>query len=278
MVECLTLMTGLELLLMKFQTFLPRLDGSSRRLPSTSTVLPVLSTLIFHGVHDYLYQIFAHINSPRLKSFLYRSSAQPSSTSHKFPHSSAAQTHSRHSIKHTYNLAVTLQSSHFLHERGAPVAGRSHRQSCAYSHVGGSAFCPNRVIHSRLSSPTHIASMSSDQMIYLHQVGQSIWVTPNGWLFLAFSPPWRTCTCPSSLCYVLDPNSLTGNNSEVLPALRHLFIERPELNGSARQAISKFVAARQWSGHPVIVQGWVKDDIDDTAPRPLYSGMRHIVL
>ena len=41
--------------------------------------------------------------------------------------------------------------------------------------------------------------------------------------------------------------------TEVLPALRNLFIERSESSYDIQEAIQPFVAARQLSGHPVII-------------------------
>ena len=48
---------------------------------------------------------------------------------------------------------------------------------------------------------------------------------------------------------------LTGERTmEVLPALELLFLDELELPGSARDAMGSFIAARQLSDRPVVVQ------------------------
>ena len=43
---------------------------------------------------------------------------------------------------------------------------------------------------------------------------------------------------------------------EALPALRDLFLEEPQPSGSVHDAMGSFVAARQLSDHPVVLQRW----------------------
>jgi hypothetical protein len=44
--------------------------------------------------------------------------------------------------------------------------------------------------------------------------------------------------------------------SEVLPALRSVFLEEPLPLGPVQEAIGQFVAARQLAGHPITVSHW----------------------
>ena len=69
MIECLSLMVKLEELEIRFRfSRAPSGPRQARRpLPSHIT-LPVLTALAFKGVHEYLYLIFAHINTPLLDS------------------------------------------------------------------------------------------------------------------------------------------------------------------------------------------------------------------
>jgi hypothetical protein len=46
--------------------------------------------------------------------------------------------------------------------------------------------------------------------------------------------------------------------TEVLPALQRLFLEEPPLSGPVPKAIGKFVAARQFTSHPIAVLAGVK--------------------
>ena len=47
--------------------------------------------------------------------------------------------------------------------------------------------------------------------------------------------------------------------TEVLSALQNLFIENLQSSGPIEDAIKGFGAARQLSGHPVVIQSWVRD-------------------
>jgi hypothetical protein len=53
---------------------------------------------------------------------------------------------------------------------------------------------------------------------------------------------------------------LVGNRTtEVLPTLQNIFLEEVEPAGRVQEDIGKFVAARQLSGHTIIVSHWEKD-------------------
>ena len=52
---------------------------------------------------------------------------------------------------------------------------------------------------------------------------------------------------------------LTGERAtEVLPALDSLYLEEYQLSGPEQKAIEPFIAARQYSYHPVAVHRWEK--------------------
>ena len=46
---------------------------------------------------------------------------------------------------------------------------------------------------------------------------------------------------------------------EVLPSLRSLFLEELHPSGTVEEAIEQFVAARQLSGHPIVISHWNKN-------------------
>ena len=47
-----------------------------------------------------------------------------------------------------------------------------------------------------------------------------------------------------------------GRTTQVLPTLQNIFLEELQLSGPVHEGIGKFVAARQLSGHPIIVSLW----------------------
>ena len=67
MVTCLSALTRLETLCLKFQSPLSRPDRESRRPPPfTNSVLPVLAYFRFKGVSEYLEDFVARIDTPML--------------------------------------------------------------------------------------------------------------------------------------------------------------------------------------------------------------------
>ena len=44
--------------------------------------------------------------------------------------------------------------------------------------------------------------------------------------------------------------------TDVLPALKNLFLEEPLPSGPVQERIGQFVAARQLAGHPIAVSRW----------------------
>jgi hypothetical protein len=50
-----------------------------------------------------------------------------------------------------------------------------------------------------------------------------------------------------------------GRVTEVLPTLQNIYLEGLQPSGHIQEAIDKFIAARQLSGHPITISLWVKD-------------------
>jgi hypothetical protein len=46
---------------------------------------------------------------------------------------------------------------------------------------------------------------------------------------------------------------------EVLPTLQNIYVEELESSGPIQEAIGKFIAMRQLSGHPIAVSLWERD-------------------
>jgi hypothetical protein len=68
MADSLSSLTGLEQLQIGFRSLQPRPDEASRRLPPlTRTILPLLTSLSFKGVGEYLEVLFAWIEVPLLE-------------------------------------------------------------------------------------------------------------------------------------------------------------------------------------------------------------------
>jgi hypothetical protein len=58
-------------------------------------------------------------------------------------------------------------------------------------------------------------------------------------------------------CLACSLQELNGERvTEILPALQNLFLEGLQPSGTELEAMKAFVAARQFSDHPVVLQRW----------------------
>ena len=51
-----------------------------------------------------------------------------------------------------------------------------------------------------------------------------------------------------------------GRTSDVLPALRNIFLKGLESSGSVQASIGKLVAARQAANHPIVISPWTDSE------------------
>jgi hypothetical protein len=73
-----------------------------------------------------------------------------------------------------------------------------------------------------------------------------------------------------ALCVAPALQELAGKGegvTEVLPALKNLFIERRQPLPPVQEATWKFLVARELSGHPVVVRCWVRESKSECVRR-----------
>jgi hypothetical protein len=253
MIECLSLMVKLEELKIRFRSSRSpsRPRQASRPLPP-HIILPVLTTLDFRGVHEYLYRIFAHINAPLLDSVkveFFNSALSDISQIAPF----IGCTGTFEAFKHAHML---LQRD-LLHISLSIQAGATGGRTLLMS-----VKCRRSVW--RLRSLTHSYGPPLTNFNHLgplwprwgNHMSDSEWIQ-----LLRFFPALETMCIPHDLALYLVRalEGLGGKQvTEILPALQYLFID-----GLAHidESVGKFVAARQLSGHPIVVQCWPGENI-----------------
>jgi len=252
MASCLSTLTGLGELTIKFKTPRPRPEPSSRRLlPRTRFILPALTYLIFKGVSEYLEDLIARIDTPTLG------------------HLDAVFFHqlifdipqlSQFSLR-TNRFMSPNRVEFFLHAHSVQVN-----------------FCHHSTTYLSLRIP---CSQSDWQLSFLVQVcghplpvGSSVERLDIG-DFEVSTQKWHDDTDYDQWLEVLRPfmavrelgmsksqgpllmralNDLTGQRTmEVLPKLSDLYLKGAQSVESLRETIGPFVAGRQLSGHPVAV-------------------------
>jgi F-box-like len=255
MVSCLSTLTRLETLILKFEppeSFPVR--EHRRPPPPTLTLLPALTRLLFYGVSEYLEDLVVRIDTPLLDKFVITlfhqfipDTAQLAQFINRNPKLKA---HDRAHMDFDYSgvhltfwrvLEIVLEISYEVEDwQVSSVA-----QACTSL------------------SPTFSATV---ERLYIHgDCGYwrgDIRVENNHWLELLRSFTSVKCLYLSQVLVdrvapVLQ--ELIGERvAGVLPALQTLFLEDLNLPGPVQEAIGSFVSGRQFSSHPVAVSHWKK--------------------
>jgi len=263
MVTSITVMTRLELLRLRFLSPRSRPDPETRSLPPpTRFVLPALTELRFKGVYEYLEDLLARIDAPLLDSlniefFMDLNFDVPQL--HRFiGHAEEFKTFRRADVEISdYSIQLNV------HPNTGPGSVDSRRQLVLRIEC--------RELDSQLSSLAQVCSPSFPIIFALEELeirehsslsSLSHWkddMENARWLELLdpFTTPknlYLTSRVAQRLCGAL--RELSGERAtEVLPALRNLFVRGSSLE-PVQEAMKPFIAARQLSCHPVVVDDW----------------------
>jgi hypothetical protein len=256
---CISTSTGLNSLVLKFESLRSRPVRESRRPPpQTRSVLPALTDFSFTGVSEYLEDLVARIDAPLLRYM-----------SIVFFHQL---------ILHTPQLTQFISRTPTLKFSGqtqARVLFSGSGVSCVLPRTGSKGLLLGmscRQSDWQLSSMSQVCASSFPQALiqtvehlyiledtrprprWQDDIENSYWLellhpftaVKNLYLSKEFAPR----IAPSLL-------ELVGQRAtETLPALQSLFVEDPHPSGPVHEDIGKFVAARQVSDHPVAISPW----------------------
>ena len=260
MVTCLSTLIRLKKLELGFQS---RRNWGSRRLPpSTRCVLPALTSLQFKGVYEYMEDFMARIDAPQLdelKLFLFDQPVLDAPQLVQF-------------IGRVPQLRFkALNELHILFDdRGVffflPWSLRKGLQLGVFLHPSNQLsglvkLCTSSFLRTIVPIVKHLYILDTGTP-FLH------------WLDIARSSQWMDLLRPfttvedlylSQKCSTYIAPALCGSvgegMTEVLPALRIIFLERLSSPDSRRQppveeTIRQFVAARQLSSYYIAISYW----------------------
>jgi hypothetical protein len=260
MLDCLSVLTRLEILLIGFksaQSF-PHWESRISPLP-TRTLFPVFSSLWFQGVSDYLEVLVAIIDAPVLDSL------DVTFFNQIFDTPQLTQLISRTPKFKAYNHAqmVFSESEAWVILSQAFDSGIDSRIACRSQ--------PDEQVSTLVqicSSSFPQAFISTVEHLYVLVCGDWDDIENDQWLDLL-----RPFTGAKALYILLEfvlslplaLQELDGERvTEVLPALQTIFLEdvppHSFRSGAEYAAIERIVAARQLAGHPITVSPWVIDD------------------
>ncbi len=268
MVTVLPALLNLESLAIRFQFIHDRPDRPFHITapPLTRAVLPALTNFVFDGASEYLEDFVARIDPPLLNSLRMTLSL-------------------RFDIPQVYKLIDRTERFKKLNQAQMNLCAWG-----AWTAFGSSTGSPHAlelrvnpiVLGRSLRVPSILPLLS--QVERLHVVEEvkngSKWQDRDhtDWLellnpFVSVKSLYVDERLGPSVAQVLQ--ELAGERiMEVLPALHDLFLEGLQPSGSVQEALKPFVAARQCSNHPVVIQRWDRMPKVKTALDRLLSGPR----
>jgi hypothetical protein len=271
MVACLSVLTRLENLHIGFES--PRSHPDLHPPPPTRAHLPVLTVLRFEGVAEYLDDLLAQIDIPlldnlRITFFHRRIFDTPHLTqllSKRISRTPKFKTHCDARVEFSgWDVIVALpQTFDGVTELGIAYRPRSSWEPSSVVKLCGSPFPP-----ALIPVVEHLYITQS-----FYSGSQPEWRETNQWLrlFRPFTDVKNLYISSELTSYIARAlQELVGvlgeRVKEVLPALQTLFLEEPLRPGHVREAIEQFVAARQLSGHPILVSRWERKRMDGREP------------
>ena len=264
MVACLSVLTSLETLQFEFESPQSFLDQESRRSTSpTRSVIPALTDFEFKGVNEYLEELVAHIEIPRLCRF-----SATFFNDIDFDTSELIQFVSQSSI-----LKAPHKARVFFGNGIASVTFQSQSRIVQYFRVKISC----RKSSWQLSSLAQICttglpllSTTEDLFIFEPVSPQLYWNWKSSienieWmeLLLPFTAVKNLYLSRQFALYIAPAlQEMTGDGATgLLPDLQNLYLEGFEQSKSVEAGIERFISARQLANCPVAISVWDTRDL-----------------
>jgi hypothetical protein len=268
MVACLSALTSLRSLYFEFESPRSCPDRKRRRPPPpTRTILPVLTELDFVGVSEYLEDFVARIDAPLLDKLQIA-----------FFHQLIFDT------LHLTQFVSRIPKFKAYNEARVEFNPRSVRVTLRQTSNGRISLGTRcRESDWQLSSVAQLCRSFFDQALipmveHLHILENSLYkdgirdlnwpddIESDQWVELLHQFP---ATKGLYISQGLEPHIaptlqelVGGRVTEVLPALQTLFLEETLPPGPVREAIGRFVAARQLTSHPIALSSWERKYYD----------------
>jgi hypothetical protein len=259
MAHCLSTLTRLEELSLKFESPLSRPARERRRPhPPTRSALPALTYFWFEGVSEYLEDLVARIDAPLLDGF-----------DITFFHQLIFDTPQlAQFLARAPNIQPPVEARIVFFDRRVKVIspgtfpkgfdlGIKCRQS-DWQLSSLAQVCSSSFPHALISTVEHLCIREFDNQ-YVRPRWQDD-IEDSQWLEVLrpFTALKILCVSREFLPRIAPAfQELAGERvTEVLPALQSLYLEELHPSGPVQGAIEKFVAARRLAGLPIAVSYW----------------------
>ena len=271
MATALSTLTSLETLRLEFESDLSLPDPETRHLlPSTRTVLPVLTFFRFKGVSIYLDDFVVRIDTPRLTKL-----------SMTFLDDVVFDTPQLIQFIGRTSFWGALEKAHIVFLDNASYV-KFLSQTSRLGSLKVDILCSSG-LEWQFSSMEQVCisclpplSMSEDLYIYRRQrwrldgkehIENELWLQ----LLHPFTAAKNLYLCQDfarrigpALLELVEP--VDGRTPEALLALENVYLEGLESSGSVEKGIGRFVAAREVAGHPITISGWTNSEKEKFPP------------
>jgi hypothetical protein len=265
MVTVLIMLTGLNILMLGFESTQSFPDRASRRPPpSTRSVLPVLTVFSFKGVSEYLEDLVADIDAPQMERLFVTFFNDIVFDPPQFMQFISRTPMSR-----------SLEEAHVTLDDG--IAGVTFlSRTPVYRRINVKTLCTGLDSDGQVSSLEQVCTLclprlSTLEALYIYKrpnsqldlkdkIENGLWLELL-YLFSAVKNLYVSEEVASPIAPVLQELAV-GRTTEVLPALQNIFLEGLDSSGPVEEGIGQFVAARQVAGHPIAISPWTNSEQD----------------
>jgi hypothetical protein len=255
----LSALTRLDRLILYFQSPLSRSDRASRLLPPrTRSVLSALTDFFFKGDNEYLDDLVAHIDAPRLNKLhivffndILFDTPQLMRFIYRTP-----------TLKRLEKACVTFGDSFGWVELSSLTSGGSSlRVGISCGELDWQVLLVHQVFTSSLPPLSTLEDLYIREDPYLslpqqrqHNTENSLWLE----LLLLFRTVKNLYISKESAQRIRPAlQELVGiMATEVLPTLQNIFLQGHEPSGPVQEGIREFVAMRQVISDPIVVSSW----------------------
>jgi hypothetical protein len=260
MATCLSGLTSLEELYFQFESPQSSPDEEGRRSPPpTRSVLPALMGFSFKGVNEYLEELVARIDTPRLHrlsaTFFYDIDYNTPELIRLVSHSSI--------------FKAPNEAHVFFDNRTASVKLQPQAPNIEYFHVEISCREPNQQLASVAEiCTTFLPLLSTTENLFIYEPVHSPLYWKDGienieWLelllpFAAVKNLYVSKQFAPRIAPALQ-EMIGGGTIEVLTALQNLYLEGFQPSESVEEGIERFSSARRLTNHPVAISLWDRD-------------------
>ena len=257
MVTCLSTLTSLERVELQFESPQSSPDQETRRSPSpTRCILPALMMFQFKGVDEYLEDLVARIDTPRLHLL-------------KATFFNDIEFHTPELIRFV-SRSSTLKAPNkafvYFGDRTTLVKFKPQSSNVEYFEVEISCREPDWQLSSLAQiCTTSLPLLSTTENLFIYEESDSQLSWKDGienieWLelLLPFSAV-RNLYLSKQFAPHIAPSlqeMTDGGTTGVLSALQNLYLEGFQPSESIEGGIERFISARQLTDHPVVISVW----------------------